>query len=798
MRGCDNLVLRERPPPPPPTAVGSPESVSEAAATVATPETAPEADFSISTANGQVTITKYRGKAAAVGIPATIGGKPVTSIYRLAFAGTRLTSVSIPVGITSIGDFAFVGTSLTSVSIPTGVTSIGERAFAGTGLTSVSIPASVTRIGNYAFSGCTGPIQVDTNNKNYSSRDGVLFNKTVDTLILCPTGKKGQYAIPATVTSIGGLAFADTGLTSVSIPTGVTSIGDSAFSRCTGLTSILVDTNNTTYSIRGGVLFNKAGDTLILYPAGLKGRYTIPADVTSIGVSAFSGCTGLTSVSIPASVTSIAERAFEGCTGITSVSIPASVANIGMNAFRGCTGITSEQNGFTAITVSGRLWITGYTGKDAAVVIPATIGGKPVISIGTVAFQNRENITSVSIPVGVTSIGERAFYRCWNLTSVSIPASVTSIGDSAFYGCGRLTSVSIPASVTSIGDSAFYGCGLKSIHIPASVTSIGNSAFDGDNEAADGAIHSGLEAITVDPRNASYSSRDGVLFNKTATILVCYPAQRKETLYTIPDGVTRIGSSAFGCYNSNLRALSIPASVTSIDDDAFDGCRGYLSVITVNAVRPPKFGISRYLAAANRTVYVPAASLAAYRSADMWKIFDLLPEMALHVRQMSAGFAIHDRVLVGYSGSAATPVISADWGVTSIGERVFQSCTSLTTINIPAGVTKIDDDAFRDCTGLTSVNIPEGVTSIDYNAFRGCTGLTSIRIPASVTSISMYAFSGCTGLTSINIPANVSLGSSRLSDADAFENKFDAYYNTNGKKAGVYTYRNGAWSFAAQ
>ena len=166
--------------------------------------------------------------------------------------------------------------------------------------------------------------------------------------------------------------------------------------------------------------------------------------------SAFSGCSGLTSITIPNSVTSIGSSAFEGCSGLTSVTIPNSVTSIGSSAF------------------SRLLWPTSIT-------IPNS-----VTSIGSSAFSGCSGLTSVTIPNSVTSIGDYAFSGCSGLTSVTIPNSVTSIGNYAFYNCSGLTSVTIGNSVTSIGDEAFWGCsGLTSVTIPNSVTSIGGNAFDG-------------------------------------------------------------------------------------------------------------------------------------------------------------------------------------------------------------------------------------------------------------------------------------------------------------------------------
>ena len=233
-------------------------------------------------------------------------GDDVTSIGGYAFGDcTALTSVTIGNSVTSIGDYAFQGcTGLTSVTIPNSVTSIGERAFEGcSGLTSVTIGNSVTSIGSSAFSGCSGLTSV---------------------------------TIPNSVTSIGNYAFNGcSGLTSVTIGNSVTSIGDGAFFGCSSLTSVTLNSNAVTsknYSYNSN-LQNKFGSQVT--------EYIIGDDVTSIGDYAFSGCSGLTSVTIGNSVTSIGEWAFYGCSGLTSVTIPNSVTSIGGDAFSWCTSLTS-------------------------------------------------------------------------------------------------------------------------------------------------------------------------------------------------------------------------------------------------------------------------------------------------------------------------------------------------------------------------------------------------------------------------------------------------------------------------
>ena len=382
-----------------------------------------------------------------------------------------LTSIDIPNSVTSIGYAAFYGCSgLTSVTIPNSVTSIGASAFRGcSGLTSVTIPNSVTKIEHYAFQGCSGltSIKVERGNSKYDSRDNcnAIIQTNTNTLI---AGCQNT-VIPNSVTSIEESAFEScSGLTSIDIPNSVTIIGWGAFRGCSGLTS--VDIPNSVTSIEESA-FAYSGLTSL----------TIGNSVTSIGDRAFYDCSGLTSIKvengntqydsrdncnaiiqtntntliagcqntvIPNSVTSIADNSFFGCSGLTSIDIPNSVTSIGSYAFHGCSGLTS-------------------------VTIPYS-----VTSIGNVAFSYCSSLTSVTIPNSVTSIGGYAFKGCSSLTEVTIPNSVTSIGFEAFRLCSSLTSVTIGNSVTSIGGGAFSSCrGLTEVAIPKSVTSIGSYAF---------------------------------------------------------------------------------------------------------------------------------------------------------------------------------------------------------------------------------------------------------------------------------------------------------------------------------
>ncbi len=278
--------------------------------------------------DGTVEITGYTGSETEIEIPSEIDGKAVTSIGEGAFARCSI---------------------LTNIKIPDGVTSIGEAAF--------------------LYCENLIEINVDSNNTNYSSENGVLFNYNKTELIQYPIGKtQATYMIPNSVKSIWDNAFWGCGsLTSVTIPNSVANIGESAFYDCDSLSSV-----------------------------------TIGNSVTSIEVGAFEGCESLTIITIPNSVISIGDYAFYYCNSLTSVTIGNSVTSIGDSAFEDCESLTS-------------------------ITIPNS-----VISIGDYAFEDCKSLTSITISDSVKSIGDEAFFGCGRLTSVTIPKNVTDIGYDAF------------------------------------------------------------------------------------------------------------------------------------------------------------------------------------------------------------------------------------------------------------------------------------------------------------------------------------------------------------------------------
>ena len=513
-----------------------------------------------------------------------------------------LTNVDIPNSVISIGNYAFYGSNLTSINIPNSVTSIGSYTFGYcSNLTSINIPNSVTSIGSYAIGFCSDLTSIKIPNSVTTISDNVFFGCSRLTNINIPNSVisigNGAFrgcsnvtniTIPNSVTSIGDYAFDGCiSLTSINIPSSVTSIGFNAFgfgafSSSSSLTNIAVDANNTVYDSRNdcNAIIKTSTNELI------KGctNTIIPSNVTKIGNSAFSGCSGLTSINIPISVTSIGDDAFENCSSLTSIIIPSSVTNIGGGAFSFCNGLIS-------------------------INIPSS-----VTSIGGDVFNRCSALTSINIPNSVTSIGESAFLYCTGLTSITIPSSVTSIGESSFLYCNGLTSITvdanntvydsrndcnaiiktstnelingcvntiIPNSVTTIGKYAFCRCeGLISITIPNSVTTIGNYAFDGCSSL---------------------------------------------TNITIPSSVISIGKDAFS-YCSSLTSTTIPSSVTSIGERAFDDCNNLTSVKAEMTI-PVTITDDVFSNRANAILYVTKGCKAAYEAADYWKEFKEIVEI---------------------------------------------------------------------------------------------------------------------------------------------------------------------------
>ncbi len=710
-----------------------------------------------------------------------------------------------------------------------GITSIGETAFYYcSAITNVNIPSDITDIGYDAFRGCEKleAINVDENNRRYSSVDGVLFDKGKTILMAYPPAKPDpSYEIPNSVIIIT-LAFdMCNNIKTITIPESVTEIYD-GFS-CDNLENIVVDEKNTQFSSADGVLFNKNKTMLICYPSGKTNTsYTVPDAVDTIYGSAFYdcislknielpdsvvnmmygafyGCENLESIELPNGVTEIAEWTFGYCSSLGNINIPSNITSIGDFAFYNCSNITAfyfdgnaptigtetfpndvilcvpqDASGWTVPTWNGytttnsmvtpvshielnladKSMSVGETVTLIATIFPNDATNKDITwtsgntSVATVdngivtakAIGNTtitattSNDKRASCEISVTSlVGSCGDDLQWSLDymgnlmisgngdmenydhdnpapwystdrdikTITLPNGLTSIGNYAFWQCRKVTNIEIPNTVKSIGDSAFNYCeNMASIYIPDSVTNIGCDAFWHCDNLSSARIPNNLTNIN----SGVFSFCDNL------------------TDVTIPNGVTSIGEEAFrGC--KSLTNIVIPDSVTVVEARAFSGCENLVNI---------KF--SKNMDVINAHTFSACSSL--------------------------------------------TEITIPD-NIVGIGDGAFSACNSLTSVKIHSNVRGIDSEAFRSCenlisidvdvdnpyyivvngmllyrdmsglvlcpAGLSEVIIPNGVEYIQSRAFFDCKKLNSITIPNSIKEIEYSTFYGCDNITKV-------------------------------------------------
>jgi len=449
------------------------------------------------------------------------------------------------------------------------------------------------------------------------------------------------------------------------IPEGIKEIGERVFKGCENLMSVSFP--KTLEYIHAAAFWGCKQLKSLILPEGLK----------EIGHSAFKYCSALESVSLPSTLSVINCKAFSQCKHLNTLVIPEGLKEIGGLAFEDCSALESVSLPSTLSVLNSKAF-SGCSGLTS-VTIPNS-----VTSIGGYVFSGCSGLTSVTIPNSVTSIGGHAFSGCSGLTSVTIPNSVTSIGGHAFSGCKHLKKLALPEHLKAIGAGIIDGTTISHIHIPASTEQISPNAFFSDK----------LTEITVDKDNPYYNSRDGVLYSKDFTKLLCVPAEKPIPKFTIPAGVVSVSAEAF--HNCKyIKTLVINDDIADFPIEIFTKSR------------------------------IDDELLCEYPDESFT---DYIPQLEnIEVGPNNKLFKLVDGVL-----------FSKD------GKRLIRMCLNSQPEKyvVPESVTKVEDGAFRGCDKIESFTIHEQVSSIGKNVFEGCTGIKELHVKCPVINLHRNVFDG--------------------------------------------------------
>lgn len=742
-------------------------------------------------------------------------GTGLTTIGTYAFQYSALVSVTIPDGVTSLGNYAFKGClQLTDFTFGAGLKAIPTGMFHSSGIKNLTIPEQIVTVNTYAFIGsllenvtfegstaldikggamATAPFaQLEhLRSVNFGDRSGAIGNYAFygdAALEEVAFGNNSQieklgnnafygcasltsFDFPETVAEIGDNAFRASGLTSVTLPEGISKFGNNIFYGCEGLIEVTIPTDS--YSSFGNYVFSSCANlqtvnfigngtalttigTSAFYGAKSLTEITLPEGVRTIGNSAFNSTESLTAVNFPSTLEYIEPYAFSQtglkrvelptgltrignsafwCSSIEYIRIPVTVSNIGGNPFEGCDKLAriEFENGNSNYILEGNALYN--LGKTALIGFLATATGDVELSesldtVMTGAFAHSA-ITGITLPEGVTTIGSRTFDACTELTQVTLPSSITTIDDYAFRGCTSLETINIPRGVEYIGEGAFEGCtSLRSVVFEAGsfLAEVGEGAFK----------NSGIVSFDVPEGLTALSD---YMFEDCSALTAINFAPEGNML-NFGEGFLR---------NCALQNLTIPKTVAKINYDTFIGANGLVKVVFDESDLP----LSTW-----------GASSSVNGEMGLFTNCTNLKEVDFGGRAVSLG-------TYAFLGCTSLTTITWEDIVNIDGGSVFRYCSSLVNVTLPDGLAKINDYAFDGCTSLQSITIPASVKEFNRNAFSNCTSLKTVIIEDGVLfgSNAVSHFENCTALTSVKLPSTVtSLPGSMFKGCTALEN----------------------------
>lgn len=683
--------------------------------------------------------------------------------------------------VAAIGYEAFEGcTSLEEVKLSETLTDIEERAFAGTALKEIEFGKNVKELGSNVFADVETleSISVVEKNKNFSSQDGVLYNKKGKALISFPAAKTGSFTLSEKVEEIrngafrgsdidsivfpentalktvGAYAFENSKITSVTLPETVTTVNNSAFKNATQLKEVNLGAA-VTY-IGASAFEGCASLSAITLPetlrdiaayafknAGLESVNT-GGGVVRIDTGAFYGNEKLTSLNLGESVEKLGDEAFAYCTALSAAVLPASLENFTASAFEGCTSLKEltvsdgneffKSNGGAVYSADGtKLVLVGALGSSSF----AVANGTTVICDG--AFTLSDGVSEITFPDSLLNIeaaaldstswfknnaggavyaGKVLYKAIGNIAVLSINEGTVAVADNAVNN-ETVGVVIFPSTLTYIGAESFKSSAVSVLTIPASVSFIGDSAFE--NMTA-------LKGVVFSENSVLESLGNAAFKGCTALESISLPESLKAVPTDLFAGATslksvqlgaveEIGKYAFsGC--TSLSEITLPKNLKGIDPLSFLGC---VNLDTVNVEE----GSELFKAVDGAVVTV--------NENGEWNKLVLYPQ--------------------GKDGDYAVPE-----GITEIGDRAFYDCDGLTSVTFADGLKKIGDEAFFDCDALRTVNIPESARSIGSYAFGSCNELREFTVNSNLTAYNDNAFDGCFYFdydsVTINVPDN--------------------------------------------
>lgn len=533
------------------------------------------------------------------------------------------------------------------------------------------------------------------NKKTEGDFEYIKINDDTAAQLVGYTGTDTKVSVPSklgsvSVTSIGKSAFANNGTVEViKLTSAVTEVCAGAFMNCTALKEV------------------QNADSL-----------------TSIGASAFEGCTSLTEYKVPDSVTAVPERCFFGCTALAEVKPHKNLKNVAKDAFvdtawenaapEGALNLGrvlySYKGDVTSLNVGEGIEIIEEAVFIGNTEIKTVTFGEDVEEIGAFAFQNCTGIETVVFGSAVSLIDAGAFKGCSSLKEIDLTeCTVAAIGYEAFEGCSSLTGVKLSETLTDIEDRAFAGTAIEAIEFGKNVKNLGSNVF-ADVET--------LNEYSVVDNNKSFSSSEGVLYNKKGKALVAFPAAKTGS-FTLPENVEEIKNGAFRCSDIETVAFPENTALKTVGAYAFENSK-------ITAVTLPET--------------VTTVNNSAFKNAT-------------ELKEVKLGSAVTYIGASAFEGCSALSEIALPDTLRDIAANAFKNA-GLESVNTGNGVVRIDTGAFYGNEKLTALTIGESVEKLGDEAFAYCTALSSVALPASLENLTASAFSGCTALKDISVSEN--------------------------------------------